>query len=318
MKENDGKNVDRTPTEIKYFGENVFSIRTMKKYLSEATFKSIVSTICQGQSLNHAIADEVAEAMKVWAMGKGATHFTHWFLPLTGITAEKHEAFIMPDREGGAIAQFSGKELIKGEPDASSLPSGGLRATFEARGYTGWDPTSPAFIKEGKKGAVLCIPSVFCGYHGEALDKKTPLLRSIDALSKQVCRLGKLFGISSDGKRAYPNLGPEQEYFLIEKKCYEKRLDLIQTGRTLFGCKPAKHQQMEDHYFGAIKPRITAFMCDVDRELWRLGIPSKTRHNEVCPAQFEIAPVFEDLNLAVDHNMMIMDVLRETAERHGL
>ncbi|MDD4869499.1 MAG: glutamine synthetase III [Kiritimatiellae bacterium] len=318
MKKKERKNRCGVEAIIDSFGENVFSIKTMKKYLSETAYKSIVSTICQGKSLNPTIADEVAEAMKIWAMEKGATHFTHWFQPLTGVTAEKHDAFIMPDREGGAIARFSGSELIKGEPDASSFPSGGLRATFEARGYTGWDPTSPAFIKEGKNGAVLCIPTVFCAYHGEALDKKTPLLRSMDTLSKQVCRLGKLFGINSEGKRAYPTLGPEQEYFLIDKKYYEKRLDLIQTGRTLFGCKPAKHQQMEDHYFGAIKPRIIAFMNDLDRELWRLGIPSKTRHNEVCPAQFEIAPVFEELNLAVDHNMMVMDVLRETAEKHGL
>jgi len=226
------------------FGENVFSIKTMKEYLSDSAFKSLVSTIYQGTSLNPTIADEVAEAMKLWAMEKGATHFTHWFQPLTGVTAEKHDSFIMPDREGGAIAQFSGSELIKGEPDASSFPSGGLRATFEARGYTGWDPTSPAFIKEGKNASVLCIPTVFCGYHGDALDKKTPLLRSMDALSKQVNRLGKLFGIHQEANKAYPTLGPEQEYFLIDRKYYEKRLDLIQTGRTLFGRAPAKHQQI--------------------------------------------------------------------------
>ncbi len=318
MKEKEKRSNGGAQAVVESFGENVFSIKTMRNYLSESAYKSIVSTICQGKTLDPTIADEVADAMKTWAMEKGATHFTHWFQPLTGTTAEKHDSFLMPDREGGAISQFSGSELIKGEPDASSFPSGGLRATFEARGYTAWDPTSPAFIKESDNGSVLCIPTVFCGYHGEALDKKTPLLRSIDALSKQVCRLGKLFGINSDGKRAYATLGPEQEYFLIDKKYYEKRLDLIQTGRTLFGSRPAKHQQMEDHYFGSIKARIMAFMNDLDKELWRLGVPSKTRHNEVAPAQFEIAPVFEEQNLAVDHNMIAMDVLRDVAGRHGL
>lgn len=299
------------------FGSNVFSIKTMKRYLSESAYKSIVQTICQGKTVNPEIADEVADAMKKWAMEKGASHFTHWFQPLTGTTAEKHDSFLMPDREGGAVAQFSGSELIKGEPDASSFPSGGLRATFEARGYTAWDPTSPAFIKETELGSTLCIPTVFCGYHGEALDKKTPLLRSIDALSKQVCRLGKLFGINSDGKRAYATLGPEQEYFLVDKRFYDERLDLIQTGRTLFGRRPAKHQQMEDHYFGSIKSRVMGFMNDLDNELWKLGVPSKTRHNEVAPGQFEIAPVFEEQNLAVDHNMIVMDVLRDVAAKHG-
>lgn len=303
---------------VESFGENVFSSKTMRNYLSESAYKSLTMTICQGKTLDPAIADEVADAMKTWAMEKGATHFTHWFQPLTGSTAEKHDSFLMPDREGGAISHFSGSELIRGEPDASSFPSGGLRVTFEARGYTAWDPTSPAFIKEGENGSVLCIPTVFCGYHGEALDKKTPLLRSMEALSRQVCRLGKLFGVKVDGKRAYPTLGPEQEYFLIDKKLYEKRLDLIETGRTLFGRRPAKHQQMEDHYFGSIKPRVLAFMCEMDRELWRLGIPSKTRHNEVSPAQFEMAPMYEELNLAVDHNMMAMDVMREISDRHGL
>ena len=318
MKEKGSKASNGAQDVVDSFGENAFSIKTMRNYLSESAYKSIISTICQGKTLNPTIADEVADAMKTWAMEKGATHFTHWFQPLTGTTAEKHDSFLMPDREGGAIAQFSGSELIKGEPDASSFPSGGLRATFEARGYTAWDPTSPAFIKESENGSVLCIPTVFCGYHGEALDKKTPLLRSIDVLSKQVCRLGKLFGISSDGKRAYATLGPEQEYFLIDKEYYDKRLDLIQTGRTLFGSRPSKHQQMEDHYFGSIKPRIMGFMNDLDKELWKLGIPAKTRHNEVAPAQFEIAPVFEEQNLAVDHNMMTMDVLREVAGRYGL
>ena len=288
----------------------------MRDHLSEETYKSLVTTIQSGAGLHEEIADEVAEAMKTWAIEKGATHFTHWFQPLTGTTAEKHDSFVSPDGEGGILMQFSGKELIKGEPDASSFPSGGLRATFEARGYTGWDPTSPAFIREGENGATLCIPTVFCAYHGEALDKKTPLLRSMDALSAQVCRLGRLFGIEEEGKRAYVTLGPEQEYFLIDRAFYEERLDLLQTGRTLFGRTPAKHQQMEDHYFGAIKSRVMAFMQELDHELWRLGVPAKTRHNEVCPAQFEIAPVYEELNLAVDHNMITMELLREVAERH--
>ncbi|MBU0682708.1 MAG: glutamine synthetase III, partial [Candidatus Omnitrophica bacterium] len=271
----------------------------------------------EGKSLNNEIADEVADAMKTWAVSKGATHFTHWFQPLTGTTAEKHDSFIVPDQEGGVVLKFSGEELIKGEPDASSFPSGGLRATFEARGYTAWDPTSPAFIKEGKNGATLCIPTAFYSYHGEVLDKKTPLLRSVSTLSKQLCRLGKIFGIQTNQGRAYVTLGAEQEYFLIDKKLYAKRLDLMQTGRTLFGIKPAKHQQMSDHYFGAIKNRVMAFMEDLDWELWRLGIPAKTRHNEVCPAQFEIAPVYEEQNLSVDHNMMVMEMLKQTAEKHN-
>ncbi len=299
------------------FGEHVFSIKTMRNYLSDKAFQSLTATIRSGAALDPNIADEVADAMKTWANEHGATHFTHWFQPLTGATAEKHDSFLMPDREGGAMCQFSGKELIKGEPDASSFPSGGIRATFEARGYTAWDPTSPAFIKESENGATLCIPTVFCAYHGEALDKKTPLLRSMKALSDQVCRLGSLFGIDADGNRAVATLGAEQEYFLIDREFYEQRLDLLQTGRTLFGRGPAKHQQLEDHYFGAIKPRIMNFMYDLDRELWRLGVPAKTRHNEVCPAQFEIAPVYEELNLAVDHNMVCMQVLREVSEQHG-
>ncbi len=300
------------------FGENVFSVKTMRRYLPPAAYRSLLSTIYRGKSLDRQVADQVAAAMKDWALSKGATHFTHWFQPLTGSTAEKHEAFILPDHAGGAITSFRGADLIRGEPDASNFPSGGLRATFEARGYTAWDPTSPAFIKAGRNGATLCIPSVFCGYHGEALDKKTPLLRSMEALDRQMRRLGKLFGIASARQRVYASLGAEQEYFLIDKKFYEKRLDLLQTGRTLFGRKPAKHQQMEDHYFGAIKPRIMRFMGDLDRALWRLGIPAKTRHNEVCPGQFEIVPVHEELNLAVDHNMVLMEVLRELADDHGL
>ena len=299
------------------YGENLFSLKTMRDYLSENAYKSLSATINSGTDLDARIADEVAVAMKTWALNKGATHFTHWFQPLTGSTAETHDSFVTPDLEGGAILKFSGKELIQGEPDASSFPSGGLRATFEARGYTAWDPTSPAFIKESSNGATLCIPTIFCGYHGEALDKKTPLLRSMKALSEQVCRLGEFFGIEAEGKRAYATLGPEQEYFLVDASLYEKRLDLIQTGRTLFGRTPAKHQQMDDHYFGAIKTRVVEFMSDLDRELWRLGVPARTRHNEVCPAQFEIAPMFEELNLAVDHNMIMMETLRCVAERHG-
>ncbi len=301
-------------TEI--YGENVFSSRTMRNYLSEKALASLTKTISEGSVLDAGIADEVAEAMKTWAIEKGATHFTHWFQPLTGTTAEKHDSFVAPDGDGGAVLRFSGQELIQGEPDASSFPSGGLRATFEARGYTAWDPTSPAFIKEGPNGATLCIPTIFCGYHGEALDKKTPLLRSMEALNTQICRLGRFFGIDCPGKRAWPTLGPEQEYFLIDKDYFDARLDLVQTGRTLFGRKPAKHQQMEDHYFGAIKTRVIAFMTDLDRELWRLGVPVRTRHNEVCPAQFEIAPMYENLNLAVDHNMIVMETLRSVAEQH--
>ena len=299
------------------YGANVFSIKTMRNYLSDKAYKSLLKTIRLGKTIDPAIADEVAEAMKTWAVSKGATHFTHWFQPLTGATAEKHDSFISPDGEGGIVMKFSGTELIKGEPDASSFPSGGLRATFEARGYTAWDPTSPAFIKEAENGATLCIPTAFYSYTGVALDKKTPLLRSIDALSKQLSRLGNLFGIETKDMRGYPTLGAEQEYFLIDVNLYDRRLDLIQTGRTLFGKPPAKHQQMDDHYFGAIKPRVLNFMDDLDKELWKLGIPAKTRHNEVSPAQFEIAPVFEELNLAVDHNMMMMETIKTVSSDHG-
>ena len=298
------------------YGENAFSLKAIRNYLSDDAFESLKATMENGKTLDASIADEVADAMKTWALEKGATHFTHWFQPLTGATAEKHDSFVTPDGEGGCVLKFSGKELIQGEPDASSFPSGGLRATFEARGYTAWDPTSPAFIKEGPNGATLAIPTAFCGYNGEALDKKVPLLRSMEALDKQICRLGRFFGIEDD-KRSATTLGAEQEYFLIDADLYEQRLDLIQTGRTLFGRKPAKHQQLDDHYFGAIKMRVIEFMTDVDRELWRLGIPARTRHNEVCPAQFEIAPMFESLNLAVDHNMLIMETLRNVAEEHG-
>lgn len=300
-----------------YYGKNVFSPKVMRNYLSEKAYQSLEKTIKNGGTLDPKIADEVADAMKTWAISKGATHYTHWFQPLTGLTAEKHDSFINPDGEGGVIIDFSGKKLIQGEPDASSFPSGGLRATFEARGYTGWDPSSSAFIKKGPNGAVLCIPTFFVGYHGEALDKKTPLLRSMDALDKQVTRLAKLFGIKG-GQKSFATLGGEQEYFLIDRDFYESRIDLMQTGRTLFGKEPAKHQQMADHYFGAIKSRVISFMEDLNRELWELGIPATTQHNEVAPGQYEVAPVFESLNLAVDHNMLCMEVMQKVAEKHGL
>ncbi|NTV30157.1 MAG: glutamine synthetase type III [Candidatus Omnitrophica bacterium] len=289
----------------------------MAKRLSAKSYKSIENTIQTGGKLDPVAAQEVAEKMKEWAMEKGATHYCHWFQPLTGTTAEKQEAFL-DFSPNGFVTDFGSKQLIQGEPDASSFPSGGLRATFEARGYTGWDPNSPAFIKETSKGAVLCIPTFFIGWHGEALDKKTPLLRSMQALNKQVCRLSELFGINTKGKRAFATLGGEQEYFLIDRDFYYQRLDLIQTGRTLFGKEPAKHQQMADHYFGAIKTRIVEFMEDLDRELWKAGIPAKTRHNEVAPSQYEIAPVFEELNVAVDHNMLTMEIMQRIAEKHGL
>jgi len=300
------------------YGENVFNMKAMAEFLPEHIIKALKATIDKGDPLPQNIADDVAEGMKRWALSKGATHYTHWFQPMTGLTAEKHDAFISPKKDGSPIIKFSGKELVQGEPDASSFPSGGLRATFEARGYTAWDPTSPAFIKYIGVGPTLCIPTAFISYHGEALDKKTPLLRSIEALSKSTHRLIKLFDGKPPEGKAYAELGPEQEYFLIDRQFYKERPDLVLTGRTLFGRKPPKHQQMEDHYFGSIRPRIIKFMEEVDRECWKLGIPSKTRHNEVAPAQFEIAPVFEESNLAVDHNMMVMQILREVAERNGL
>ena len=304
----------RTIEEI--YGEDVFSLRTMKDYLPKPVYKSLLSTIKLGQSIDPSIADEVANAMKRWAISKGASHYTHWFQPLTGSTAEKHDSFIEPDLEGGVMLDFSGKTLIQGEPDASSFPSGGLRATFEARGYTVWDPTSPAFIKKGTNNATLCIPTAFYSYKGEALDKKIPLLRSMQAISIQAKRLLKCFGVDVNG-RVHTTLGAEQEYFLIDKELYYARPDLLQCGRTVFGSEPPKHQQLEDHYFGSIKPRILSFMSDVDKELWRLGIPAKTRHNEVAPSQFEIASQFEELNLATDHNMIIMETLECVADRHG-
>ena len=312
---NGGTGKEQPISEI--YGKEVFNIRTMKDYLAKDVYEKLLATIRNGTTIDASIADDVADAMKNWAISKGASHYTHWFQPLTGSTAEKHDSFIEPDLEGGVTMNFSGKTLIQGEPDASSFPSGGLRATFEARGYTAWDPTSPAFIKRDDNGATLCIPTAFCSYTGEALDKKTPLLRSIQAISKQAERLLKCFGEKVKG-RIISTLGAEQEYFLIDKEIFLSRPDLMQTGRTLFGNVPAKHQQLDDHYFGAIKPRILNFMTEVDHELWKLGIPAKTRHNEVAPAQFEIAPMFEELNLAVDHNMLVMETLRQVADKHGL
>lgn len=297
------------------YGEDVFGPDVMREYLPKATAEKLLATINNEAPLDPAIAADVAHAMKRWALVRGATHFTHWFLPLTGTTAEKHDSFL-EIKNGKPIMSFSGKNLIVSEPDASSFPSGGLRSTFEARGYTAWDPTSPAFIKRHGNGATLCIPTAFCAYTGEALDKKTPLLRSMQALSASVKRLMKCFGKKEAGVKI--TLGPEQEYFLIDKTFYYQRPDLVQTGRTVFGAPPAKHQQLEDHYFGTIKMRILNFMTEVEQELWKLGIPAKTRHNEVAPAQFELAPMFEELNLACDHNMLVMEILREVADRNGL
>ena len=295
---------------------DVFNVKTMRTYLSMGVYKKLLSTLSRGSKLDPSIANEVAQAMKQWALDNGATHYTHWFQPLTGSTAEKHDAFLEPDREGNLLLEFSGKNLVQGEPDASSFPSGGLRATFEARGYTAWDPTSPAFIKRTPHSATLCIPTAFCSYTGEALDKKTPLLRSMSVVSKQAERVLACFGRKD--VKVVSNLGAEQEYFLVDKELYKKRPDLVMCGRTLFGNVPPKHQQMEDHYFGCIKDRVLEYMTAVDHALWRLGIPAKTRHNEVAPGQFEIAPNFEELNVAVDHNMLIMEVLRKEASKHDL
>ena len=296
-----------------YFGSLVFDDRVMRAKLPSDVYASLKRTIDEGASLDTHVADAVATAMRDWAVEHGATHFTHWFQPLTGITAEKHESFISPSPDGGVIMEFSGKELIQGEPDASSFPSGGLRATFEARGYTAWDPTSYAFIK----GHTLCIPTAFCSYSGEALDKKTPLLRSMQALNKQALRVLKLFG-NEDVKCVRPCVGPEQEYFLIDKAMYEKRKDLVFCGRTLFGAKPPKGQELDDHYFGAIKPRVEAYMEDLNTELWKLGILAKTEHNEVAPSQHELAPIFSVANIATDHNQLTMEIMQKVASRHGL
>ena len=306
---------ESAPVNIDYYGADVFSTEVMKKYLPKDTAKTLLSTIQDGLPLDADIAADVAHAMKQWAIERGATHYTHWFQPMTGSTAEKHDSFLDP-KGMEPVMSFSGKNLIVSEPDASSFPSGGLRCTFEARGYTAWDPTSPAFIKRHGNGATLCIPTAYCSYTGDALDKKTPLLRSRQALGNATKRLMKCFNLPD--AHVTITLGPEQEYFLIDKNFYLNRPDLVQTGRTLFGAPPAKHQQLADHYFGSIKPRILNFMSDVEKELWRLGIPAKTRHNEVAPAQFELAPLFEDVNLAVDHNMLVMEILRQQANRHGL
>ncbi|MGH0052800.1 MAG: glutamine synthetase III [Sphaerochaetaceae bacterium] len=296
-----------------YFGCMVFNDEKMQEYLSKDAYRQLKETIKVGKELNLAIANQVAHAMKEWALQEGATHYCHWFQPMTSITAEKHESFLSPSKDGTALLEFSGKELIKGEPDASSFPSGGLRATFEARGYTAWDPSSYAFIKE----KTLCIPTAFCSYSGEVLDKKTPLLRSMEAISTEALRILKLFG-NSEVKRVVTTVGPEQEYFLIDKDLYRQREDLIHTGRTLIGARPPKGQEMEDHYFGHLKSRVSAFMQELDEELWKLGIFAKTEHNEVAPSQHELAPVFTTSNLAVDQNQLTMELMKKIAEKHGL
>ena len=295
------------------FGSMVFNEKVMKERLPKDTYKALKKCKDEGIPLDMSVATVVANAMKDWALEKGATHYTHWFQPMTGVTAEKHDSFISPTDGGGAIMEFSGKELVRGEPDASSFPSGGLRATFEARGYTAWDPTTYAFVKDGS----LYIPTVFFSYGGEALDKKTPLLRSMDELSKQALRVLRLFGDTTT-KKVIATVGPEQEYFLIDKKTYDQREDLIMTGRTLFGAKPPKGQEMDDHYFGALKPRVSNYMKDLDEELWKLGILAKTKHNEVAPAQHELAPIFGDANTAADHNQLTMEIMKNVAAKHGL
>ena len=295
------------------FGSMAFNDAVMKKRLPAATYNELKKCIAEDRSLSREVADVVAGAMKDWAIEKGVTHYTHWFQPMTGVTAEKHDSFISPTSDGRVIMEFSGKELIKGEPDASSFPSGGLRATFEARGYTAWDPTSYAFIKDG----ILCIPTAFCSYTGEALDKKTPLLKSIEAINKQALRILRLFG-KNDVKKVIPTAGPEQEYFLIDGKICGMRKDIMYTGRTLFGARPPKGQELEDHYFGAIKPRVAAYMKDLDEELWKLGISAKTKHNEVAPSQHELAPIYTPTSIANDHNQLTMEVMKKVAVRHGL
>ncbi len=298
------------------YGKNVFNLSTMQSKLPKDAYRALIQTMREGVPLDAPVADVVANAMKDWAIERGATHYCHWFLPLTGLTAEKHDTFLTPTAEGQAIVEFSGKNLIMGEPDASSFPSGGTRSTFEARGYTAWDPTSPAFLMDSVNGKTLCIPTAFYSYDGTALDRKTPLLRSISALSKQAVRMLRLFG-NKDVKSVSCTAGPEQEYFLIDRRFYFLRPDLINAGRSLFGARPPKGQEMEDHYFGSIKERVLAFMMDAERTLYELGIPIKTRHNEVAPGQFEIAPVYETTNVAVDHNMLLMEVLKNAALKHG-
>jgi len=311
--------IDYTQTPVsEIFGINVFGRNIMRTLLPKNVYKSLTRCIDMGEPLDPALADIVANAMKDWAISKGATHFTHWFHPMTENTAEKHDSFLVSGvNEGGAVLEFSGKLLIQGEPDASSFPSGGMRSTFEARGYTGWDPTSPAFLMESTNGKTLCIPTVFCSYGGQALDKKTPLLRSLEALNKQAVRLLRVLG-NDEAKRVTATVGPEQEYFLIDEAFYLARPDIINCGRALFGARPPKGQEMEDHYWGSIKERVLAFMMDAEGELYKLGVPVKTRHNEVAPAQFEVAPVFESANIATDHNLLLMEVFRKTAKKHGL
>ncbi len=299
-------------TVMELYGSKVFNEHEMRERLPSSTYKSLKATIEKGQPLDLEVANVVASVMKRWAIEQGATHYTHWFQPLTGITSEKHDGFVSPQPDGTAIMEFSGKELIKGEPDASSFPSGGLRATCEARGYTAWDPTSYAFVKDD----VLCIPTAFCSYTGEALDKKTPLLRSMQAISDQACKVLKLFG--KDVDRVATTVGPEQEYFLIRKEDYEKRLDIVLTGRTLFGSAPSKGQELEEHYFGVIRPVVSDFMKELDDELWKLGIPAKTKHNEVAPAQHELAPIYDTTNVAIDHNLLTMEIMKKVASKHGL
>ena len=300
------------------FGENVFNDTVMQERLPKKVYKNLKKTIEEGKELDLETADVIAHEMKEWAIEKGATHYTHWFLPLTGVTAEKHDSFISaPLPSGKVLMSFSGKELIKGEPDASSFPSGGLRATFEARGYTAWDCTSPAFVRQDAAGATLCIPTAFCSYTGEALDQKTPLLRSMEAINKQALRLLRLFG-NTTSRKVTPSVGPEQEYFLVDAEKFEQRKDLIYTGRTLFGAMPPKGQELDDHYFGTIRQRIAAFMKDVNEELWKVGVTAKTQHNEVAPAQHELAPIYAEANIAVDHNQIVMQTLKRVACQHGL
>ena len=302
----------------KIFGENVFNDKVMQERLPKKVYKALRKTIDEGKELDPMVADVVAEAMKNWAVEKGATHYTHIFQPLTGVTAEKHDAFITaPRQDGTVLMEFSGKELIKGEPDASSFPSGGLRSTFEARGYTAWDCTSPAYVREDAAGAILCIPTAFCSYTGEALDEKTPLLRSMEAINKESIRLLRLFG-NTTSKKVTPSVGPEQEYFLVDAKKFLQRKDLIYTGRTLFGAMPPKGQELDDHYFGTIRQRVASYMKDVNEELWKLGVAAKTQHNEVAPAQHELAPIYAEANIAVDHNQIIMKTLKKVACEHGL
>jgi glutamine synthetase len=308
---------DLTESSNHPFGENVFSVEVQKDRLSKDTFKKLQSTLDAGEAIDPSLADEIAEAMKEWALERGATHFTHVFQPLTGLTAEKHDSFFEPDRSGGALAGFSGKELIQGEPDASSFPTGGIRQTFEARGYTAWDPTSPAFILENPNGALLCIPTAFASWTGEALDAKIPLLRSMDALSRSAVRALRLLG-DSESQRVFTTVGPEQEYFLIDEQYYYERPDLISTGRTLFGAKPPKGHELDDHYFGSIPERVLAYMMESERELVKLGVPVKTRHNEVAPGQYELAPIFENSNVSSDHQQLTMQIMQNVARKYGL